>query len=759
MATVFLSYAREDADRVRPLAAALEKLGHTVWWDEQVAGGDQFTHAIQDALDKADVVIVAWSKSSVRSAWVRDEAAHGRDSGKLVPVTIDGSLPPLGFREYQSIDLSSWGGRRSKQIDPLGKAVEAKAGRKKSKPRGKSSDVAATQSPSRRLWPIAAAVAVAAGAGALGLVASGLVDTPLTAPRERSPAIAVLPFADLSPARDKAYFAEGIAEEILSTLAAEQGIRVLGRTSARQIGRDGDPGELRKRLGITHLLEGSARSAGDQLRVNVRLIDTSDGSQLWEEEYQGRPADVFAVQDQIAGAVVQRLRGTLSPGKVRAATPTDAVTYQTYLAARALMRSRTSTGLQEALALAKKVAGRDPDYAPNHALLAELYYLLSNDLGAYGSMPLEEARKLGIPHAKQAIRYAPGLADGYGALGLHLDPPQSLVAQRRAVALEPSRGDFRNWLGFALNEVGRHDEALAQYRAGAEIDPLAYPPVIRFVHALSAAGEQQQAIRVIHQYVARGGVEALQHPMLVNVATWQADPSAVIAHGQRTLARETVRHQAQRLFLAAALHALGRGQEASQALLPMQNLYAPYYRGDLKQLRRNIASRGIGLWDRVDRPFAFVHLAKIRDWSALIELYDNRPFPFDQFCAQHMDDSVPLILALRAQGRAKEAQRVFNCLGRRLALELRNKARSPFGWPGDLEFRRAGFGAVKGDSEDALRWLDRAVSLGWLGQPYSSRLSDYPQFDAIRSDRRYAELQRRVDAKIARERAELAAGR
>src|SRR5688572_28531485 len=116
--------------------------------------------------------------------------------------------------------------------------------------------------------------------------------------------LAVLPFADLSPSRDKAYFAEGVAEEILSTLAAEDGIKVLGRTSARQIERNPDPEAIRASLGVTHLLEGSTRTAGEQLRINVRLIDTADGSQLWEEEYRGQIGDVFGVQDRIATSVV-----------------------------------------------------------------------------------------------------------------------------------------------------------------------------------------------------------------------------------------------------------------------------------------------------------------------------------------------------------------------------------------------------------------------------------------------------------------------
>src|SRR5437764_15363007 len=101
MASVFLSYDRDDADKARPLAHALEKAGHDVWCDLHVRGGAQFSKVIEEALKAADVVVVLWSKQSVESAWVRDEAGAGRDSGRLVPVTIDGTEPPLGFRQFQ----------------------------------------------------------------------------------------------------------------------------------------------------------------------------------------------------------------------------------------------------------------------------------------------------------------------------------------------------------------------------------------------------------------------------------------------------------------------------------------------------------------------------------------------------------------------------------------------------------------------------------------------------------------------------------
>ena len=101
MARIFLSYAREDADSARQLANAVGGAGHEVWWDEHIHGGSRFTSAIDQALKNAEAVIVLWSPASVESAWVQDEAAEGRDSGRLVPVLIGDTKPPLGFRQFQ----------------------------------------------------------------------------------------------------------------------------------------------------------------------------------------------------------------------------------------------------------------------------------------------------------------------------------------------------------------------------------------------------------------------------------------------------------------------------------------------------------------------------------------------------------------------------------------------------------------------------------------------------------------------------------
>ena len=111
MAQVFLSYDREDAVKARAIAQALERAGHFVWWDLHIKGGAEYGREIEKALENSDAVVVLWSEKSIDSAWVRDEAAAGRDSGRLIPVLIDQASPPMGFRQYQNLNFSSWSGR------------------------------------------------------------------------------------------------------------------------------------------------------------------------------------------------------------------------------------------------------------------------------------------------------------------------------------------------------------------------------------------------------------------------------------------------------------------------------------------------------------------------------------------------------------------------------------------------------------------------------------------------------------------------
>ncbi len=125
MARVFLSYARADREGVSELAAALEHSGHEVWWDRRLTGGAEYERVIEEQLDAADVVVVAWSAAATKSHWVRDEATAGRERNRLVPVSLDGTPPPLGFRQLHTIDVTAWKIGPSCCCPPVEEAVEA----------------------------------------------------------------------------------------------------------------------------------------------------------------------------------------------------------------------------------------------------------------------------------------------------------------------------------------------------------------------------------------------------------------------------------------------------------------------------------------------------------------------------------------------------------------------------------------------------------------------------------------------------------
>ena len=124
MARIFLSYARDDVEAAKSLASCMSEAGHEVWWDRHLHGGSRFASEIDRALKEAEAVVVMWSPHSIDSAWVQDEAGEGRDSGRLVPVSLGSVKPPLGFRQFQTIDLGEWDGTgKPKAIGELLEAV------------------------------------------------------------------------------------------------------------------------------------------------------------------------------------------------------------------------------------------------------------------------------------------------------------------------------------------------------------------------------------------------------------------------------------------------------------------------------------------------------------------------------------------------------------------------------------------------------------------------------------------------------------
>lgn len=564
--------------------------------------------------------------------------------------------------------------------------------------------------------------------------------------------LAVLPFADLSPARDKAYFAEGVAEEILSSLAAEEGIKVLGRTSARQIERDADPASVRATLGVTHLLEGSTRAAGEQLRVNVRLIDTKDGSKLWEEEYQGRMADVFTVQDKIAATVVRRLKGTFLNANARETKPTSIDAYQSYLAARSLMRDPKKKPLTQAWRIGRQLVETHPDYALGHALYAHATWLLADDPYSYGTIPADKARATAVHHAREAIRLAPDQADGYASLGLALGPPDSLGPLRKAIELDPSRSSLRNNLGIDLNLLGRNDEAFEQYRMSVEIDPLSAPINNRFISALAASGRGAEALRAIDAFVRRGGNEAHAWRFRANAHAELGDISAAIAARRRAIALDP-QLPYQHEWLALSFNFLGFDEQSARYASDLTRYQQLFLADDRGTLKTEVLKAGARAWTANGLDLAIFSLARARDWETIVRFYDSRPGDRRNLCATQPWFTPFIGIALANQGRRAEATPIIACFQKKISAQLAMQYRSADHYAGELEMWQASLFALRGDAR-AFDWLDKALARGWVGQYASASLADWPQFDRLRADPRYAAIQQRIDARIAQERAE-----
>lgn len=748
MASIFLSYARDDAASAKALANVLERAGHKVWWDRHISGGSEFSDEIEAALKSAEVVLVLWSKTSVRSAWVRDEAAEGRDSGRLVPVLLDDSAPPLGFRQIQSVSIGGWSGRGNPpDFQTILAAIGTRSGH-----RQETVEPARSRATGNRRLALAGFIGIAAiflAIGAWWLVSGRITEA-------RTPVLAVLPFSDLSPERDKAYLAEGVAEAILTVLAKEPGIKVLGRSSAKQLHEaGGEAPDIRRALGITHVLEGSARSLGDQLRMSVRLIDASDGRQVWAEEYQRRLDNIFAVQDEIGRAVALKLRGSIGQKPAVAAQATSADAYTLYLAARAKMRDRRASSLKEALELARKVIATDSNYAPGHALYAELLEHMSYD--NYGNLPPERVKQLALPHARRAVRLAPNSAEGYAALGMILRGAEAVAPLQRAIQLDPSRAELRLWLAHAFNALGKNEQALREIEAAAQMEPLWPTIIMTQAYVLWASGRMAEAEAVIRRFEERGGSKARAAKIRGDIAGWTGNISEGIRLIQQAIKADPEVPLAN-MSLAWFYGAVGLNDRAAAAAKSLPRYTQLYVTGEYSALADLGRREGPAIWNQPDPDVVVDALVIQRDWPTITRLVDPHQPILGLVCSDNRPWMIQLGLnlsqALKKRGRNADSRRFLDCTKANLEKTGSGPIRTPYLANNALHLMQAQVHAIEGRPDQALTLLDRAVRTGFRTR-LGSGLAHYPAFDRLRSAAQYGRLDARLKQLTEAERAEV----
>jgi TolB-like protein len=225
--------------------------------------------------------------------------------------------------------------------------------------------------------------------------------------------IAVLPFVNMSDDAANEYFSDGISEEILNSLARVKEIKVAGRTSSFAFkGQNQDLRQIGDALGVDHILEGSVRKAGTKVRITAQLIQVDDGFHLWSDTYDRELTDVFAIQDEIATAILKQLKAQLLEGEQVVVTTTraDSEAYDLYLLAKQRMYERSGPTIQSAADLLDRAIARDPEYAPAYAQRGISALLLSEGEGTYGNNPREQATAQGKLYIDKSLQLDPLLA-------------------------------------------------------------------------------------------------------------------------------------------------------------------------------------------------------------------------------------------------------------------------------------------------------------------------------------------------------------
>lgn len=470
-ATVFLSYARADRGRADKLIAALEKHGYELWWDAKLEGGSAFADSIADALQKADAVLVLWSKNSIASDWVRDEASVGRDRKRLVPLSLDGVEPPLGFRQYHAIDVSHWNGRsdcpETRAIDRAVDVIMARAPERS----------APAEQFSRRTLFIAGggATLLAVGGGATFAWQQGWLDRG----SEQHNSIAVLPFKNLGGDPTHAYLSDGITEEIRAALKRIPSLRVLASTSSSVAAEGGGGAKaIAKRLGVAYLLEGSVQRAGDMLRIGVDMTDGRTGFSKWSNQLDRPLTDIFAVQREIARTVANAMTAQIATARPEVGGTTNVTAYEYYLRGREkYFQSTSEADDSAALALFDLAIAADANFAKAHALRARNLIWLAG--GAKSASEARSYYEQGRRAAQHSVDLAPNLAEAHLAAGLghvfgQLDPRGGKPFFQRAVALAPGDAEVLRTSSQNFATLGEFDVARRAATKAISLDPLNY---------------------------------------------------------------------------------------------------------------------------------------------------------------------------------------------------------------------------------------------------------------------------------------------
>jgi TolB-like protein/Flp pilus assembly protein TadD len=419
-----------------------------------------------------------------------------------------------------------------------------------------------------------------------------------TASTEKS--IAVLPLLNESGDPRDEYFSDGLSEELIAALAQISGLKVIGRSSSfRFKDRKEEPKTIGEKLGVSTLLDGTVRKQGDRVRIVAALVNAADGIQLWTRTFDRQLKDIFAVQEEIAKAVAESLKGTLLGADARSAqvAATDnSEAHNAYLQGHFHLVRRNVEDFRKAIDYYDQAIELDPKYALAYAERAEAWTILG-DLTGQRPTAYPKARS----DAEKAVAIAPALAEARAALGfvrcfVDWKFAEGLAELKRAKELSPANPTANDLLARIIVYLGRFDEAERQARQAVELDPLSTVTQGNLARVLFYAGKLDEADAFARKAAELQPTGASNHRWQVLIAAQRGDGEASLREAQLE-PDEGYR----RFELAVAQYVVGDRQAADAALA---DLLAKAREGFAYQIAEVYAVRG-----EKDKAFEWLQIA------------------------------------------------------------------------------------------------------------------------------------------------------
>jgi adenylate cyclase len=499
MSDVFVSYARSTEEQARQVEAALRDAGYAVWRDSELPAHRSYAEVIEERLRAAKAVVVLWSQEAVKSHWVRAEADAAREAGTLVQASVDSARPPIPFSQIQYAGLSGWSGERD---HPGWKTVV-----------GSVAALVETRKPA---------------------------EAPPKAKRKKT-SICILPFQNMSGDAEQEYFSDGISEDITTDLSKVSALDVIARNTAFQFkGQSVDVCDHAEKLGVTHVLEGSVRKAGNRVRITAQLIDGATGGHVWADRYDRDLTDIFEIQDEISHSIVDALKVKLLPKEKKAIEQrgtNDVEAYKLYLLARQYWVTG-NLGDPRREERAMRICGRavqiDPYYAQAWAMLG---YAQSN-LHYNFNLSADD----GFAAAHTALSIDPTIAEAYLPMVRRLEEQgrtgEADEQMAKALELNPESWEVNKEAGRLRRLRGDIPGATAFYEKAVEIMESDFHAWALLLTFYQAQADKENVLRAAEMMVSEAQKALEQDPS--NGAALGIIAGGFAALGEEERAREWI---------------------------------------------------------------------------------------------------------------------------------------------------------------------------------------------------------------------------